>query len=241
MIQELQKKLLEQQEKVAVAIRIDNKKNSMISQFQSSWEKLKQRYQNLETEYNNSQSTLKSITERHQTETTELQMRINKCQGELSQALDLAAGYKEKSDALVKDKTEMARMHAEELEKYKALVQQKEKVCDQIKEDCNKLMDKNHQLEELLRNAQQDLSKERTKNGEVRKEMAAIHAALDTCGAELTTLRQEKDGLQLKLKEEMSRVHNLEQNKVSLLSAVEAATKAEVEFLICCFIFEDLI
>lgn len=233
MIQELQKRLLEQQEKVAVAIRVDNEKNVVISQFQSSWMKLKERWQTLELDHNNLQVAIKNMTEKHQLEISEFQAQIKRLEGELSKTLDLASGYKEKSDCLVKEKVDILKSHADELENYKLLVQQAEKRYDQMKEDCNKLLEKNHRTEETLKNVQQELNKERLKGGEVRAEMAVIHKALDTCEAELTVLRQEKESLQLKVREEQNRNSILEQKNVSLLSMIDDVKKSEVKHISC--------
>ncbi|XP_015606012.1 interaptin isoform X2 [Cephus cinctus] len=227
LIQELQKRLLEQQEKVAVAIRVDNEKNVVISQFQSAWAKLKNRWHVLETEHRDLQNTLKNLTEKHNLEVAEFQVQIKRCEGELSKALDLAAGYKEKSDSMIKEKLDLLRSHADELENYKSLVQEAEARYEQMKGEYNKLSEKNQQVEETLKTVQQELNREWLRSGEVRNEMAVIHKALDACEAELTVLRQEKENLQLKLKEEMSRNSILEQNKSSLLATIDDAKKAE--------------
>ncbi|XP_011638778.1 nucleoporin nup211-like isoform X1 [Pogonomyrmex barbatus] len=227
LIQELQKRLLEQQEKVAVAVRVDNEKNVLISQFHTSWSKLKQQVEILEIEHKNSQTNLQNITEKHQSEISELQTQIKRLEGELSKALDLAAGYKEKSDATVKEKIDLLKAHADELESYKLLVQEAENRYEQMKTEFNKLLEKNQQNEETLRSVQVELNKERLRGGEVRSEMGVIHKALDACEAELTVLRQEKENLQLKLKEEINRNSILEQKNSSLLESIDDAKKAE--------------
>lgn len=234
LIQELQKRLLEQQEKVAVAVRVDNEKNVVISRLQNAWTKLKLRWQVLEAESNDLHLTLKNVKDKHQMEYTELQTQIKRCEGELSKALDLAAGYKEKSDTMTKEKLDLLKNHADELENYKSLVQEAEKRYSQLKVEYNKVSDQNQQLGEALKNTQQEVNRERLRGGEVRGEMGVIHKALDACEAELIVLRQEKENLQLKLKEEVNRNHILEQNKSTLLAAVEEAKNSEVftQFLV---------
>ncbi|XP_012254001.2 sporulation-specific protein 15-like [Athalia rosae] len=227
LIQELQKRLLEQQEKVAVAVRVDNEKNVIITKFQNAWTKLKLRWQVLEAESNDLHLTLKNMKDKHQMEYTELQTQIKRCEGELSKALDLAAGYKEKSDTMTKENLELLKSHADELENYKALVQEAENRYSQLKVEYDKLSDQSQQLGEALKNTQQEVNRERLRGGEVRGEMGVIHKALDACEAELIVLRQEKENLQLKLKEEISRNHILEQNKSTLLTAIEEAKCAE--------------
>ncbi|XP_017882311.1 centromere protein F-like [Ceratina calcarata] len=227
LIQELQKRLLEQQEKVAVALRVDNEKNELIAQFHNGWLKLKQRVYILENECSSLQTNLKNVTEKHQSEISEFQSQIKRSEGELSKALDLAAGYKEKNDTAMKEKVELLKIHADELENYKSFVQEAESRCEKLKAERNKLLEKNKQTEETLKSLQQELGKERLKGGEVRNEMDVIHKALDTCEAELIVLRQEKENLQLKLKEENNRNAILEQKNISLLSALDDAKKAE--------------
>ncbi|XP_029171168.1 serine/threonine-protein kinase dst2-like isoform X2 [Nylanderia fulva] len=227
LIQELQKRLLEQQEKVAVAVRIDNEKNVLISQFHVAWSKLKQQVAILEVEHKNSQTNLQNVTEKHQAEISELQTQIKRLEEKLSKALDLAAGYKEKSDTTIKEKVDLLKAHADELEGYKLLVQEAENRYEQIKVEFNKLLEKNQQSEETLRTVQSELKKERLRENEVRSEMDVIHKALDTCEAELTVLRQEKENLQLKLKEEINRNSILEQKNSSLLVSIEDAKQAE--------------
>lgn len=232
LIQELQKRLLEQQEKVAVAVRIDSEKNVLISQFHAAWSKLKQQVAILEVEHKNSQTNMQNVTEKHQSEISELQTQIKRLEEKLSKALDLAAGYKEKSDTTIKEKVDLLKTHADELESYKLLVQEAENRYEQIKIEFNKLLEKNQQNEETLRTVQSELNKERLREGEVRSEMGVIHKALDTCEAELTVLRQEKENLQLKLKEEINRNSILEQKNSSLLVSIDDAKKAEVIYYI---------
>lgn len=228
MIQELQKRLLEQQEKVAVAVRVDNEKNVLISQFHTAWSKLKQQVEILETEHKNAQVNLRDVTEKHQSETSEFQTQIKRLERELSKALDLAAGYKEKSDTTTKEKIDLLKSHADELESYKSLVQEAENRYEHLKTEFNMLLQKNQQNEETVRTVQSELNKERLKGSEVRNEMTHIHKALDTCEAELTVLRQEKENLQLKLKEEINRNSILEQKNSSLLASIDEAKKSEV-------------
>ena len=94
--------------------------------------------------------------------------------------------------------------------------------------EYDKLLEKNQQSEETLKTLQQELGKERLKGGEVRNEMDVIHKALDTCEAELIVLRQEKENLQLKVREENGRNSILEQKNVALLSTLDDVKKAEV-------------
>lgn len=223
--------MLEQQEKVAVAVRVDNEKNVMISQFHAAWSKLKQQVEILEVEHKNSQINLENVTAKHQSEISEFQSQIKRLEGELSKALDLAAGYKEKSDITIKEKVNLLKEHADELESYKSLVQEAENRYEQVKIEFNRLLEKNQQNEETLKTVQSELNKERLRGGEVRNEMNLIHKALDTCEAELIVLRQEKENLQLKLKEEMNRNSILEQKNSSLLTCIDDAKKAEVNTL----------
>lgn len=219
---------------MAVAVRVDNEKNVLISQFHAAWSKLKQHVEILEVEHRNSQTNLQNVTEKHQSEISELQVQIKRLEDELSKALDLASGYKEKSDTTIKEKVDLLKSHADELESYKSLVQEAENRYEQIKTEFNVLLEKNQQNEETLRTVQLELNKERLKGGEVRHEMSLIHKALDTCEAELVVLKQEKENLQLKLKEEMNRNSILDKKNSSLLVSIDDFKKAEVKEITTC-------
>ncbi|KAJ8682145.1 hypothetical protein QAD02_017937 [Eretmocerus hayati] len=227
LIQDLQKKLLEQQEKVAVAIRVDNEKNSLLVKLQVSWKRMKQRLCELESEQDNLQRVLKSVTDKHQLEINEYQEQIKTCKEEISKALNLATGYKEKSDSLTQEKADLLKSHAEELQNCRSCIQEADIKYEEMKLRHQELQEKIQQKDEVLKTVQQDLNRELMKSGEVRAEMAVVHKALDTCETELTILRQERENLQLKLKEEMSRNNILEQSKASLVDALDEANKAE--------------
>ncbi|KAI4499050.1 hypothetical protein M0802_005916 [Mischocyttarus mexicanus] len=227
LIQELQKRLLEHQEKLAVAVRVDYEKDLLISQFNNAWSKLKQRVKVLEKEREDLEINLTNINEKHQSEINEYQSQIKRFENELSKALDLAAGYKEKSDSLMKEKIDMLKLHTDEIENSKTLIQSVENKNQQIKLEYNKLIEANQQCEESLRNVQQELNRERLRSNEVKNEMSVIHKALDTCEAELTVLKQEKENLQLKIKEEINRNNILEQKNIFLLNSLDDAKKSE--------------
>lgn len=221
---------MEHQEKLAVAVRVDYEKDVLISQFNNAWSKIKQRVQILEKEREDLEKNLENINDKHQSEINEFQSQIKRCEGELSKALDLAAGYKEKSDSLMKEKIDLLKVHADELENSKLLIQEAENRYQQIKGEYNKLIETNHQTEESLKNIQQELNRERLRGTEVKNEMSVIHKALDTCEAELTVLKQEKENLQLKIKEEINRNNILEQKNVFLFNSLDDAKKAEVQY-----------
>ncbi|KAL7296099.1 hypothetical protein TKK_0010648 [Trichogramma kaykai] len=216
LIQDLQKKLLEYQEKIGVAVRVDNEKNTMIAQFQSSWKKIRQKLQETELERDNIQKMFKGCNEKHKLNEQSYQEQIKNHKEELSKALSLATGYKEKSDDLT-----------QELQNCKSLVQDSEKKYGELKAENDKLLEKNQQTNKALKTTQEELNKELMKSGEVRAEMAHIHKALDTCETELTILRQEKENLQLKLNEELNRNQILEKSKAALNSALEDAKRSE--------------
>lgn len=200
----------------------------MISQFQIQWKNKNQNLSELESERDNLQKLLKSVNDKHQLETADYQDQIKKHKEELSKALNLASGYKDKSDSLVKEKLDILQSHADELQGYKSLVQQAESRYEDMKLEYQKLLEKNQKTEEALKTVQQDLNKELLKSSEVRSEVAVIHKALNTCETEMIILRQEKENLQLKLKEEINRNNILEQAKTSLVTALEETKNLEV-------------
>lgn len=228
LIQELQKKLLEKEEKLAVAIRVDDEKNSFISQFQVSWIKMKHKCQQLEIERENLQEKQKDLSDKLRLEQLAYQEEIGKYKEESSKTLNLATGYKEKYDEVVKEKVEMLKTHRGELQNYKKQVGQAEDRYETMKTEYQNLLEKNIEANEALKCVQQELDAELMKSTEIRVELSVIHKALDACEAELAILRQEKENLQLKLKEECDRNNILGQGKQLLAEAVDEAKKSEV-------------
>ncbi|XP_057331030.1 synaptonemal complex protein 1 [Microplitis mediator] len=227
MIQELQKRLLEQQEKIAVAIRVDKDKSDIITKFQDVWNKFRVRWDDLESEHNQLQSHVQELMAKHQQELESLNSKLNYKDEELKQTENLLRESEKKCESAVKDKLNLLEEHASELEKYKSLVQAADQRYDDLKSDFDKSKVLNEQLEQTVKNLQQELHRERLKNTEVRSEMSVVHKALDTCEAELMVLRQEKENLLLKLKEEENRVSILEKNKMMLLEDVNDTKKSE--------------
>lgn len=216
------------QEKLAVALRVDNEKTVLISQFQAAWSKLRQKLEDAESERENLRKILQNISDKHKSEVAEYQEQVKTCKDESSKALNLASGYKEKSDNLVREKLELIQAHDNDIETFKSKLEEIEDRFKKTKEECHQLLEEKQQADEALKSSQQELHKERLKSGEVRSEMGVIHKALDSCEAELTILRQEKESLQLKLKEEVNRNNILTEEKSSLLSALEEGKKMEV-------------
>ncbi|XP_044583110.1 myosin heavy chain, non-muscle [Cotesia glomerata] len=227
MIQELQKRLLEQQEKIAVAIRVDKDKSDTITQFQEVWTKFKTRWDNLEHEHSQLQSRIQELTVDHQQQLESLNSKLLGKDEEIKRLENLLRESDKKCEAAVRDKLTTLEEHANELEKYKSLVQAADQRSEEFKNDFHKSKDLVEQLEQTVKSLQQELYKERFKNTEVRNEMAVVHKGLDTCEAELTVLRQEKENLLLKLKEEENRVSILEKNKMMLLEDVNNTKKSE--------------
>ncbi|XP_015114502.1 centrobin [Diachasma alloeum] len=226
-IQELQKRLLEQQERVAVAIGIDKEKNSIIHQYQSITQKLKNQFQTLQSSQRKLEESSAQSRASHQVEVESLRNEIKQLGEELSTCRSLSQEYRDKVDAGVEEKLQLLATHANELESYKSFVKTSEERYERLKSDYDKLVEKNKAAEEASSVAQQDLYRERLKAGEIRSEMALIHKALDTCEAELTVLRQEKENLQLKLKEEEKRRAILEGKRNNILEELNAARKSE--------------
>ncbi|XP_011301806.1 centrobin isoform X2 [Fopius arisanus] len=226
-IQELQKRLLEQQERVAVAIGIDKEKNSIIQQYQAITQKLKNQFQTLQVSHRKLEESSVLSRAQQQAETEGLKTEIKQLEGQLSTSRELSLELQGKVDAGVEEKLQLLETHASELDSYKSFVKTGEERYEVLKGDYDKLQEKNNQLEESSSIAQQDLYRERLKAGEIRSEMALIHKALDTCEAELTVLRQEKENLMLKLKEEEKRCAILEGKRNNLQEELATAKRSE--------------
>ncbi|KAL1464143.1 hypothetical protein WDU94_003816 [Cyamophila willieti] len=104
LIQQLQFRLLEEQEKVAVAMKVDSEKDKAIRTLQSGWAKLVAHWREIEEQRHDLTNRLLNEKQERQNEVTELTKKLERYEREVSQVVNLAAGYKEKAEKAESDK-----------------------------------------------------------------------------------------------------------------------------------------
>lgn len=220
LIQKLQVRLLEEQQKVAVAIRVDQEKDEAISKLMEGWMKLVSYWRILESQRCKLENQLETEREKFESEVSAACQTVKRYETELSKALDLAHGYKEKCEASENEKKTVITSAGKEIESLK----------NDLKGIKDKLQsERGHveRLEKLLVIKEDSLGQAMTKICDMHNQIRELKKNLKELQAELEVGRLEKDKISEKLKDEKCRVSGLEQSKKILLQANEELKKKE--------------
>nr|CAD7443764.1 unnamed protein product [Timema bartmani] len=231
LIVDLQGQLLQEHQKLAVAVKVDTAKDHAIARLQSAWTQLVQHWRELEEQRNNLANTLHLEREQYQQEMINASKKVSRLEGELSQALDLAHGYKEKSESSERERQEMIDLHMAETEALTAQLQEMRQHLDEANTEHSRIIGAKEETEARLVASQQEVGKilsERSMKENVRKELQKIKQTLSNCEVELLALKEEKASLQLKMKEERNRISVVDQQKRSLQTTLDETKKREV-------------
>ncbi|RZF32893.1 hypothetical protein LSTR_LSTR004284 [Laodelphax striatellus] len=230
-IHELQRKVLEQQEKLAVAIRVDNEKDKAIGKMHASWKLLANHWNELEEQRNAIASQLESSKSTLNAKTEEINQKKERWDKEMSQALDLAAGFKEKCESIASERDQLVGEMRSKIEQALAKLTEAEKEKVKCKEENRILLDKlaeneinNEQItlcERLDRclNFLRDVDKQLISEYELK--LKEVETKLIELEGEVSVLREQKDHANAKWKDEKARLTVIEQQKNSLQNSVE--------------------
>ncbi|XP_039289940.1 interaptin isoform X2 [Nilaparvata lugens] len=236
-IHELQRKVLEQQEKLAVAIRVDKEKDKAIGQMHAGWKRLAAHWTELEEQRNALASQLESSKSTFNTKTEEMNKKKERWDKEMSQALDLAAGYKEKCESIASERDQLVGEMRSKIEQALAKLSEAEKEKMKCKEENRILLDKlaeneinSEQItlcERLDRclNFLRDVDKQLISEYELK--LKEVETKLTQMEGEVSVLREQKDHANAKWKDEKARLTLIEQQKNSLQSLVEELKTTE--------------
>ena len=166
-IQSLQLKLLEEQQKVAVAVKVDKEKDETIIKLSEGWNKLLNHWQELEIEKNNLEKKLQEEREKFESEVSAACQTVKRYELELSKALDLAHDYKEKCEISENDKKKLNSCTLKEISVLK----------NELKEIKNKLQNeerKNEKLEAMILSKESNLKN--AKHADIMKALSQQYA-----------------------------------------------------------------
>uniref|UniRef100_A0A1B6M7I3 Uncharacterized protein n=1 Tax=Graphocephala atropunctata TaxID=36148 RepID=A0A1B6M7I3_9HEMI len=219
-IQVLQLRVLEEQEKLAVAIRVDQEKDKAIVQITESWRKLNSHWGELEEQRHSLAQQLQEERESAKVKSNELTKKIERWEKEVSQALDLAADYKEKSET-VQNQMEMLKKDTEEkLTKMKTELQN-------LNQENTTICDENTNLLKQIESFQERLKEEEDLLSKLKNELEKSNKQVQEQEAEMCVIKDQKENVSLMLKEERNRYNLLEQRNIALQQTVNEAAKRE--------------
>ncbi|KAJ9584802.1 hypothetical protein L9F63_020856, partial [Diploptera punctata] len=216
LIQQLQSRLLEEQQRLAVAVEVDKSKDQAILQLQDAWSRLVHHWKELEEQRHGLANKLQSEREANQRRESEWGQRVKQLECELSKALDLAQGYKDKFDVVEKEKFEILEIHKAEIEVKVHEIQEIKEKLDEVNHIHNQLIKENNDHKEKVKEAEQASQK-----------MNLYWKILEFGDSALIAIKK-RIQFKLKLKEEKGRINILDQQKKSLQSSLDESKKKEI-------------
>ncbi|XP_049809715.1 uncharacterized protein LOC126252813 [Schistocerca nitens] len=222
LVQELQRQLLEEREKLAVAMRVDESKDYAISQLQTAWDKLVGHWNDLEDERNELAQQLQDHKIAAAQEVTELQEKVKSVERELSRALELAQGYQtrcsEMECELVKAKSST-----------EATVALSEAKMLNLNNEIASITAERDRLLTRVSDVETAITKDRSLLKEAEAEMKKMQDTVTNQEAEIHSLKQQSETLLLRLNEAKSKNQLLENSKTAVQKALEETKKKEKE------------
>ncbi|KAJ0177997.1 hypothetical protein K1T71_006870 [Dendrolimus kikuchii] len=211
MIQQLQKKILEQQEKLAVAIKVDRSKDAAIAKLRDSWLKLTGSLDRAEERHKNALEKMIIEMENFRTVAENAQKKTNHFESELYKALDLAHDYQEKCKQLTNEKKELENNTQKAIEAKNEVIVSKDKEINLLKENYETVMRLNKQSTDCVKNLEDALEKEKLDHESSKLKANELTRRIQTLKDDNLLLLQERDLLKVKVNEERGKCNITEQ------------------------------
>ncbi|XP_060802369.1 uncharacterized protein LOC106139585 isoform X1 [Amyelois transitella] len=210
MIQQLQKKILEQQEKLAVALKVDRAKDAAITKLREAWLKITGSLDKAEERHRTALDKMVREVDNFRMVAGEAQKKTNHFEAELYKALDLAHDYQEKCKQLNSEIKDLHSKMERDIAKQQELLASKEKEINVLKDNYETVMRLNKQSTDCVRNLEEALEKEKAEHETTKSRVMELSRRMQTFNEESTLTAQERDLLKEKVNEERARCSILE-------------------------------
>ncbi|KAK4881020.1 hypothetical protein RN001_004339 [Aquatica leii] len=216
LIQKLQTRTLELQERLAVAIQVDGAKDEAISQIHKSWEEAAAKIDSLYAKNNHLEQHISELQDKLSHKTTEAVQKITFYEKESSKALNLAHNSQERLQVLEKENIELS-----------AQLQSLKTMLKDLQDSYNAEKDNVKQLSTMLSDKENELKENKFILADARKEISQSKKAVEICQTELNSMRATQNALERQLNEELDHIKEIEKEKKRVLIDVEAHKKIE--------------
>uniref|UniRef100_A0A8D8S8D6 Centrobin n=1 Tax=Cacopsylla melanoneura TaxID=428564 RepID=A0A8D8S8D6_9HEMI len=193
LIQQLQFRLLEEQEKVAVAMKVDSEKDKAIRTLQSGWAKLVAHWREIEEQRHDLTNRLLNEKQERQNEVTELTKKLERYEREVSQVVNLAAGYKEKAEKAESDKITVQCEAQSALESMRESLVQMEQALTDTRQKMEDYQRDRKMLADKLTLTEDELDKEKLLTKEVKDQLEELKITLKISKDKIETLEKNLD------------------------------------------------
>ncbi|XP_061705110.1 repetitive organellar protein isoform X2 [Cydia pomonella] len=209
-IQQLQKKILEQQEKLAVAVKVDHSKDQAISKLREAWLKLTSSLDRAEERHKAALDKMMREVDNFKAVADEAQKKTSHFESELYKALDLAHDYQDKCKQLNLEMKQVRASTESALASKDQVLASKDKEIQALKENYETVMRLNKQSTDCVKNLEDVLEKEKSEHSETKQKLDELSRRLQSIDEETALVHQEKELLRTKLNEERGRAAVLE-------------------------------
>ncbi|XP_041968716.1 restin homolog [Aricia agestis] len=209
-IQQLQKKILDQQEKLAVAMKVDKAKDTAISKLREAWLRLTNSLSRAEERHKAALDKMVREVENFKNVADDSQKKTNHFEKELYKALDLAHDYQEKCKQINNEKVELQEHTEKMLAEKEDEILTKQNEIESLRENYETVMKMNKHSTEYVSNLEEAMEKEKRSHEETKHKMRELQSKMESLDEERILAEQERDIVKEKVNEERSRCSILE-------------------------------
>ncbi|XP_072378092.1 LOW QUALITY PROTEIN: uncharacterized protein [Diabrotica undecimpunctata] len=214
LIQELQVKNLELQQKMSVAVKVDDAKNSTIQKYQDALDKLVSKLEKCNKDRVELEFEINKLKNEHIDEKEDADQRVAHYENEVQKALNVAHTSQEKTVMLEKKCAELSN-------EQQSLVQK----LENVQKDCAKECEKYRQMSEILAQKELELNENKTLLSAARNEITQNRQAVDMFQTEFNKMKNEYNQIENNLKEERSQKTQLNKRILELTEEIESYKK----------------
>ncbi|XP_077286117.1 centriole duplication and spindle assembly protein centrobin [Arctopsyche grandis] len=220
-IQQLQRKILEQQQKLAVAVQIDSDKDEAISKLQNARIEVSQKLYKTEDQISTMQSQLSACRICN----SDLTKKIHENEEEIVKYMTLIHEYEDKLRVTIENCEIEKDTLNKEIEVYKCTIAEKEGSLADLKESSELIIRLNKQLTENMTLAQDNLEKINLENKEIKEQLVVLQKSHTFLEDELCIIKSDKTDLLTRIAEEKNRNSHLDSQKNNLQNSLDATYK----------------
>ncbi|KAJ8719234.1 hypothetical protein PYW07_016790 [Mythimna separata] len=209
MIQQLQKKILEQQEKLAVAVKVDRAKDAAIGKLREAWLRLTGDLDKAEERHRAALDKMVKEVDNFKMVADDAQKKTSHFEAELYKALDLAHDYQEKCKQLTAERRELEESMRKSAADRDDLLTNKDKEIESLKENCQMIMSLNKQSTDYVKNLEVALEKEKSEHDETKRKMSELSDKVESLERRCAAAAEESAALRGEAGAERARLQQL--------------------------------
>ncbi|XP_026471919.1 ankycorbin-like [Ctenocephalides felis] len=227
-IQLLQTKLLESQEKLAVAIKVDKAKDNAINQLKLAWQRLANNYENRDIQLN---ALMNNMQKERQLLENEKQIYVKSCathKEEITSSYELVKSLKEKLLIFEKAEQDLKMCEMETSRRYISMsLQNTELLYNGLLKEKNELNQQNEELSRTVDTLRNEIENEHKNFVSEETKCKTLVVKCANLESENHILIEEKKNLKNKLSQEQEKNNRLEILKRNLNSALDESKLRE--------------